>query len=233
MQKSALTNSQRRERLMEAEARGMALFDALERANIIRSGRSEEELDRDIFEIAQRDFGMKKHWHRRVVRAGANTLCTFYDKAPVATIADDDIVYLDLGPVFETGGEWEADIGRSYVVGSDPDKKKLVADLSRAFDIVQAHYNAAPNITGAQLYAFAQKTAEELGWEYGGVIAGHIVGEFPHAQLPGDKDLTHISPKNPRPMREPDALGQERFWILEIHLVDRGKQIGGFYERLL
>jgi Xaa-Pro dipeptidase len=34
-------------------------------------------------------------------------------------------------------------------------------------------------------------------------------------------------------MRDPDANGQERFWILEIHFVDRARQIGGFYEELL
>jgi hypothetical protein len=27
--------------------------------------------------------------------------------------------------------------------------------------------------------------------------------------------------------------GQKRHWILEIHLVDRARQIGGFYEQLL
>lgn len=233
MQKSPLSTAERRARLMEAEGRGMALFDAIERAEIIRPGRTEQEVDADIFSLAHAQFGVEKHWHRRVVRAGVNTLCTFYDKAPVATIAEDDIVYLDLGPVFETDGEWEADIGRSYVVGNDPHKRRLVADLSRAFDIVQARYRATPDIAGDALYAFARKTAEGLGWEFGGVIAGHIVGEFPHAQIPGDKDLARISPKNPRPMNEPDALGQERFWILEIHLVDRAKKIGGFYERLL
>lgn len=230
VRKSRWTESERRAQLMEAEARGMAMFDAIERANLIRPGRDELEVDRDIFELAQKEFGVKQHWHRRVVRAGANTLCTFHDNAPVAVIADDDIVYLDLGPVFE---DWEADIGRSYVVGDDPHKKRLVADLPRAFEIMQVHYNAMPGITGAELYAFARKTAKELGWEFGGTIAGHIVGEFPHARIPGDKDLHRIAPKNPKPMRDTDALGQARHWILEIHLVDRAKKIGGFYERLL
>jgi hypothetical protein len=27
--------------------------------------------------------------------------------------------------------------------------------------------------------------------------------------------------------------GQKRHWILEIHIVDRALQIGGFYEQLL
>jgi len=34
-------------------------------------------------------------------------------------------------------------------------------------------------------------------------------------------------------MRTPDALGRKRHWILEIHFVDRAKNIGGFYEELL
>jgi Xaa-Pro aminopeptidase len=149
---------------------------------------------------------------------------------PERTIQTDDIVYLDLGPVF---AEWEADVGRSYVVGNDPQKKKLVADLPRIFDIVSAHYRATSDITGAELYAFAQKAAADAGWLFGGVIAGHIVGEFPHAQIPGDKALTRIAPANPTRMSEPDANGNEKHWILEIHLVDEARNYGGFYERLL
>ena len=34
-------------------------------------------------------------------------------------------------------------------------------------------------------------------------------------------------------MRDPDSAGEERHWILEIHLVDKAKSFGGFYERLL
>src|SRR3954462_3629696 len=66
-------------------------------------------------------------------------------------------------------------------------------------------------------YAFAKAAAREAGWEFGGRIAGHIVGEFPHAQLvPGDRDQHRIAPSNTRRIRDPDANGRERFWILEI-----------------
>jgi len=220
-----------RESLLEAEAKGMALFDAIERAGFVAPGRTEREIDADIYALAERDFRVKVHWHKRVVRAGPNTICTFYDDPPVRMVAPDDIVYLDLGPVF---AEWEVDIGRSYALGSDPDKKRLVADLPRIFEIVKAHYETSPNITGAELYAFAQKTANEAGWLFGGAIAGHIVGEFPHAQrVPGDRDLHRIAPANPKRMRDPDTNGNERHWILEIHLVDKARTYGGFYERLL
>ena len=226
-----LPANDRRTALLAAEAKGMALFDAIEAAGIVAPGRSETDLDKDIYTLAERDFGVKTHWHKRVVRAGPNTLCTFYDDPPVRTVGPDDIVYLDLGPVF---AEWEADIGRSYALGGDPEKKRLVADLPRGFDIVKAHYEASSDITGAQLYAFAQQVADDAGWLFGGTIAGHIVGEFPHAQrIPGARALHRIAPGNDKPMRDPDGNGDERHWILEIHLVDKARTFGGFYERLL
>jgi hypothetical protein len=38
---------------------------------------------------------------------------------------------------------------------------------------------------------------------------------------------------NPLRLREPDANGATRHWILEIHFIDRARQFGGFYEQLL
>ena len=90
-----------------------------------------------------------------------------------------------------------------------------------------------PEITGAELYAYAQQAARDAGWEFGGVIAGHVVSEFAHAWIPGEKDLKRIGPNNPTRMRGLDPNGRETHWILEIHLVDRARNFGGFYERLL
>ncbi len=223
--------SGRRAALVAAEQRAFALFDVIEQSCIVAAGRSETDIDADIQALAAERFGVEKHWHRRVVRTGANTICTFYDNPPVRTVAPDDTVYLDLGPVF---ARWEADVGRTYAVGSNPEKNRLVADLPRLFDIVKAQYDASPDITGAELYAFVQRVASNAGWLFGGVIAGHIVGEFPHAQrVPGDKDLHRIAPANPKRMRDPDDNGDARHWILEIHLVDKARTFGGFYERLL
>jgi Xaa-Pro dipeptidase len=36
-----------------------------------------------------------------------------------------------------------------------------------------------------------------------------------------------------RPMRRLDDVGLPCHWILEVHLVDRNREIGGFYEQLL
>jgi Xaa-Pro aminopeptidase len=220
----------RRAQLVAAEKRAESLFDAIEQAGLVKPGRTEREVEHDIYDLAERQFGVEKHWHKRIVRAGSNTLTTATDVPPVRMIGDDDIVYVDLGPVFE---EWEADVGRSYALGGDPAKAALVADLPRVFERVQAAYRESPDITGAALYAYARQAADDAGWAFGGVIAGHVVSEFPHARIPGDRELARISPRNPRRMRDPDELGRDRHWILEVHLVDRDRTFGGFYERLL
>ena len=75
--------------------------------------------------------------------------------------------------------------------------------------------------------------AKDYGWEFGGPIAGHLIGQFPHERIPNDKVSLYVHPNNPIRMRDPDSNGQERHWILEIHFVDRARQIGGFYEELL
>ncbi len=73
----------------------------------------------------------------------------------------------------------------------------------------------------------------ERGWEYGGPHAGHLVGEFPHVRITGDAVDCYIAPGNDVPMRNTDPHGRTRHWILEIHLVDRERSFGAFFEQLL
>ncbi|MEJ1976467.1 MAG: M24 family metallopeptidase [Acetobacteraceae bacterium] len=216
--------------LLAAEKKAEALFDAIETAGLIAPGRTERAVEQDIYALAEQSFGVTKHWHKRIVRSGINTLCIAADNPPILTIGEDDTVFIDLGPVFD---EWEADVGRTYVVGNDPEKLRLCSDLEPTFDRLKDYFDGHPDVTGAELYAFAERTAEASGWLFGGAIAGHLVGEFPHARIPGEKDLYRISPDNPTRMRDPDALGQTKYWILEVHLVDRDRTFGGFYERIL
>ena len=217
-------------RLVEAERKALSLLDAIEAGGLIAAGRTEREVEKDIYRLAQERFGVDKHWHKRIVRCGANTLATAGDNPPILTIGDDDIVFLDLGPVF---GEWEADVGRSYAIGPDPRKHALCRELPIQFEKVRQRFRDDHDITGADLYAFACESAEAAGWVFGGEIAGHIVGAFPHARLPGEKRHGHIRPENPTRMRDPGGDGQTRYWILEIHLVSPDRSFGGFYERLL
>lgn len=216
--------------LTAAEDRALELLGAIERDGLVAPGRSEVEVNRAIAELAEREFGVTRHWHKRIVRAGPNTICVFSDNPADRVIEEDDIVYLDLGPVFE---EWEADVGRSYAVGNDPKRHALVAALPEVFEEIRVHALVTPDITGAELYDFAVEASEARGYIFGGSIAGHIVGEFPHAYLPDSKDSQRIAPANPDPLSNPDGNGRKRFWIIEVHLLAPDRSYGGFYERLL
>ena len=216
--------------LEAAERKALQLYGRIEELGLIAAGRTELEVEQDIARLAHDEFGVIQHWHRRIVRAGHNTLTTAVDYPDMRTIEPNDTVYIDLGPVFE---DWEADVGRTYSLGSDPDKKRLVADLPRVFDIVQRHYRCSPHITGAELYSFALQAAEDAGWVFAGAIAGHVIGEFSHATWPAEKGTKAIGQTNLLPMRRLDHLGRELNWILEIHLADKARTFGGFYERLL
>lgn len=216
--------------LVEAESQAMELLGAIEEAGLIRPGRNERMVERDIFALAEQSFGVKQHWHKRIVRSGINTLRIAADDPPVRDIGEDDTVFLDLGPVFEA---WEADVGRTYAMGPDPEKHRLCLDLAAIFDQLEEHFDTHPDVTGTELFGVACGLAEAAGWWFAGKIAGHIVGEFPHARLPGDRDHYRISPDNKTRMRDPDALGQTKYWILEVHLADQARSFGGFYERLL
>lgn len=216
--------------LLDAQAKALALFAEIETQALIRPGRAETEINKSVYDLAAQMYGITRYWHKRIVRAGRNTLAPYDENPPDLTVAEDDIVFLDLGPVFE---EWEADFGRTYVVGNDPLKQKLRRDIEEAFAKGKRYFHEHPEITGAELYAHAHRLAEQAGWEYGGPIAGHLIGVFPHEKIAGDKITLYVHPKNHERMRSVDASGRERHWILEIHFVDRARQIGGFYEELL
>lgn len=216
--------------LLDAQGKASALFSAVESQGLIRPGRTEKEINEAIYTLAEQTYGIRCYWHKRIVRAGRNTLAPYDENPPNLTVGEDDIVFLDLGPVFE---EWETDFGRTFVLGDDPLKQKLRQDIETAFCKGKAYFHRQPDITCAELYHYAQNLALEMGWEYGGPIAGHLIGVFPHEKIAGDKITLYVHPQNPNRMRTPDANGRQRHWILEIHFVDRERQIGGFYEELL
>lgn len=220
----------RAKQLLEAQAKAETLFHEVEARGLIQPGITESGLNEDIYALAAEMYGITTYWHKRIVRAGANTLLPYAENPPDLTIQADDILFVDLGPVFE---QWEADFGRTYALGSDPAKHKLCQDVGLAFAAGKKYFEEQPNITGAELYSYAQALAAQFGWEFGGPIAGHLIGQFPHERIPEDKVSLYIHPESHLPMRALDDKGYKRHWILEIHFVDKERQIGGFYEELL
>lgn len=216
--------------LHAAQDRAAALFRAIEDRRLVRPGETEESVSRAIFELAASDFGVAKHWHRRVVRAGPHTRMLFRELPPDRTIEDDDIVSLDLGPVF---GELEADFGRTYVLGDDPEKLRLAGDLEAIFRECRELYLATPGMTGRDLFAHVGLASERRGWTFGGLHAGHLIGAFPFSREERDHPRNRIRPDNEWPMDAPGPGGEPRHWVLEVHLLDPTGAFGGFYEELL
>src|ERR1700755_1620519 len=158
--------------LLQAQEKANELFHAVESRGLIRPNISESKLNQDVYDLAREMYGISTYWHKRIVRAGRNTLAPYDENPPDLTLGDDDILFLDLGPVFE---QWEADFGRTFVIGTDPMTLKLKGDVGAAYAQGKQYSERTPNITAQQLFAYATSLAEQFGWEYGGPIAGHLI----------------------------------------------------------
>ncbi|ETS81495.1 hypothetical protein PFICI_06497 [Pestalotiopsis fici W106-1] len=221
--------AQRAASLVDAEKKALELFKEIEK-DLIRPGIREKELNDQIHALGESRHGVRTHWHKRVIRSGPNTLAPFEDNPPDRVIEEDDMLVVDLGPVFE---EWEADFGRTYVLGNDPHKKKLRDALEPIWHEVKQKYQANPDMTGEELYEISSQAAREAGFDFGAPIAGHIVGNFPHERIPRDKISLYITPGNNESLNTVGKDGNKRHWILEIHLRDTARGFGGFFEQIL
>src|SRR5258708_38782489 len=162
-----------KQKLIRAEQQSKELFKAVEDRGLIVPGKSERELSEGIGNLARDSFGITEYWHKKIVRAGANTLHPYHGDPSDRIIQKDDILFLDFGPVFEG---WEADLGRTYVLGNDPLKWKLKRDVETAWQEAKAWYTQQAALTGAACFNYATELAKRYGWEFEGEIAGHIVG---------------------------------------------------------
>lgn len=217
-------------KLLEAENIAAQLFLAIEERHLIKPGKSEKELNEEVFELADELFGIKKFWHKRIVRCGVNTLVPYDDNPPNLILQEDDILFFDFGPIIE---DWEADYGRTYVIGNDPLKHKIKSDIALAWQEAKDWFHKQTKVTGAEYWYYLLELAQKYGWTYGGQLGGHLIGQFPHERLAPEDYGLYVHPENHNDMYLPDANGNKRHWILEIHFVDRENKIGGFYEQLL
>ena len=222
--------AQRKQSLLSAEKKAKQLFSEIEERGWITAGISEIDLSDKIFDLAFEMFGTKQHWHKRIVRSGNNTLLPYSKNPPNRIITDDDILFFDFGPVFE---QWEADLGRTYVIGNNREKLRLKSDVETCWNLGKEYFDNDPSMTGATLYEYVCELAESRSWEFGNEHCGHLIGKFPHERIQGEKTLNYIHPENHTPMNAPDQYGEARDWILEIHFIDPRQKIGGFFEQVL
>lgn len=219
------------QKMLLAEQKAKELFDTVEKRGLIVPGKTESQLIEEVVQIAKEEFGVEKHWHKKIIRAGINTLQPFNGNPPDRTILGDDIVVLDFGPIFDG---FESDLGRTYVIGNDPLKLKVKRDVEAAWYEAKGWYSSRTNLTGAEFFNYVTSLAKRYGYEFGNEIAGHIVGPFPHEQPDDPNDLClDIHPDNHQDILGSDKYGNKRHWILEIQFVDRVNNMGGFFEQLV
>lgn len=225
-----METTDKHKRLLAAEEKAKKLFDEILIKKFIEPGISENELSLKIQKLAYNMFGIKQYWHKRIVRSGINTLCPYKENPCNLVIKKDDILFLDFGPIFNG---WEADLGRTYVLGNDPIKLKLLNDVEECWHIALDYFNTKKNIIASDLYKFVCGLAEERSWKFGNEHSGHLIGAFPHSKIDGDSFESYIHPQNHLPLKGSNKKGVELEWILEIHFISQKYKIGGFFEQLL
>jgi Xaa-Pro aminopeptidase len=222
---------QTKQNLFLSEQKAKQLFKTIEDRGLIIAGKTEKNLCDEILQIAQDEFGVENHWGKKIVRTGVNTLAPYMANPQDLTIQEGDILFFDFHPVFD---DWEADLGRTYVLGNDPLKLKIKNDVEAAWHIANDWYFRQDQLTGAQYFNFVTDLAKSYGYEFGNAIAGHIVGHYPHEQPDDPDDLClDVHPDNHTDILQPDKHGNKRHWMLELHFVDKENSIGAFFEQLL
>lgn len=220
-----------RTKLLNAETVAIELFEAVEKSNLIIAGKSESQLYLEVYKLASEQFGIENHWHKKIVRAGKNTVCSYADNPPDEIIQHDDIVILDFGPIVDG---YEADLGRTYVTGNNDNKAKIKAAVEKAWHETQHWYHQQTSVKASDLFQYSVDKATEYGYTFGGAIAGHIVGKYPHEQpLDPTSIELDVHPQNHIDMFLLDNNGDKRHWILELLFIDKENMIGGYFEQLL
>ena len=165
-----------------------------------------------------KDLGLLRGWHGVYLRFGANTRLTYWDKdAPDVLLGDNDIFYIDIGPVWE---KWEGDGGDTFVVGNDPEMQRACTAVRQVFDRVHDKWRMG-SVTGVALYDYASEVARSMGWELAPGVDGHRLGDFPHkAYHSGTLASTPVAPATD-------------LWVLEIQIRHPTLPFGAFYEDLL
>lgn len=163
------------------------------------------------------ESGLQKRWHPTKFRAGINTTCSFRDLSTPYTLAENDIFFLDIGPVYF---DHEGDYGETFVFGSEPKLEKLRDASKNIFYKTQEEWRKQ-KLTGAELYEFADQEAKKLDLRLNSNMYGHRLGDFPHALFSKEKlGNLEFSPVS-------------NLWVLEIHLIDDQIQRGAFFEDIL
>lgn len=222
--------------LRRAQKISFELLDRIETENLVRAGRTERQVSEDIGALAEKLFGVSRHWHNPTVRSGPNTLIPG-TKVPLSerVIGEDDIVYVDLGPILQ---RWKGDVGRTFCLGNDPAKAAICRDAEIVFTEAKSFFQSNSDIRASELFWQVRKLAERKGWAHTSPIAGHQIGCDPDDYFndrigSGNVRDLLINADNQMRLSQLRPDGGRTLWVLEVHLVDEDRKIGAFIEDFL
>ncbi|MGC1459601.1 MAG: M24 family metallopeptidase [Steroidobacteraceae bacterium] len=203
------------ERLLEQRKRTYDAVMAI--AAVIRPGMLEE----DAVTLANgmlAERQMRRGWHKVNLRFGVNTTLHFHTPSqPGVVLGENDIFFIDIGPVFE---HWEGDAGDTFVVGEDADLVRCANDARAVFHAARRQW-LAEGLSGRALYEFAATEASRLGWVLNLDMNGHRISDFPHKAI-----FTGS-------LAEIDFAPSAGLWVLEIQIRHPTRPFGAFFEDLL
>ena len=168
--------------------------------------------------------GVKKFWHPSKFRIGSETQKSFRELPDESVrLGAGDIFFLDVGPIVE---EHEADYGKTFVLPSpstqsNSTKLALLTDASFQIWLETANQWRRTRLSGVDLFEFANHAAQARGYQLNPLMAGHRLGDFPHALFSRDK------------LFSVNLIPSENLWVLEIHVLSATLQRGAFYEDIL
>jgi methionine aminopeptidase len=197
-------------------AREVARDITYELSSMIRPGMQEQDAHKLYHSLCQK-FPVQKQWHPPKIRFGINTIHNFKDESLPYSLKEEDIFFIDVGPVIKGH---EADYGETFILGEVHAFKHIAHASKKIFNLVCAEF-AKDEMKGAPLYEFASKEAQEMGYILNLGQDGHRIGDFPH----------HVHFRGGLPDCEERIIPNA--WILEIHLWEPKKQFGAFFEDIL
>jgi methionine aminopeptidase len=197
-------------------ARDVARDLTYELSSLIRPGMVEDDAHRLYKELCPK-YGIEKNWHPPKLRFGPNTLKTFKEESDPYTLQEEDIFYIDIGPVVDGH---EADYGETFTIGSNYDHKHVADSSLKIFNEVSEHWQKSKS-RGPELYEWAKVRAKAYGYHLNMGSDGHRIGDFPH----------HVFFKGA--IIECNEQLLPNAWILEIQLDHPKLKFGAFYEDIL
>ncbi|MER7736545.1 M24 family metallopeptidase [Streptomyces erythrochromogenes] len=202
--------------LLEGQRMAQRLFAHVLDTQVIKPGRSEEEVDNRIALIAREVFGVRAgRVRRRFVRSWPNTVVG--GSWPERVIGAQDLVVLDFESLL---APYETGFARTVALGDAPVRRRLVHDLTAVATGARDAFRADGSITGRELYAKVRALAARAGRSLAARHCGRLTGTAPAPHAEATRPEVFICAENDRPLRRTLEQGCRAHWILQIHLAD-------------